>query len=314
MTARTSRAASGILALCGAGLALTACGDSTGVSQGSLSILLTDAPGDFHQAIVTIDRIELAGQGDSEDGPGTVLTDTPVTTDLLTLSNDVITLVEDFTLPTGTYAQLRFIISEACIVVEGEGEETSTYASSGFDECGPADGPLQMPSFSQTGIKVNLPGGAVSITGEQKILVIDFDVSESFGHVAGGSGMWVMSPVLRATDLGLTASIAITASLADGVTLPDVGGPVTLADFVVEAEDSGGGSEGSVPLTDGDGDGVFEATLQFLDPAEGPFSIWLANADVDVVTDPPTPVSVPVSSGAESSQALEITSAEASGG
>lgn len=69
-----------------------------------------------------------------------------------------------------------------------------------------------------------------------------------------------------------------------------------------------------MPLTDADNDGVFEATLQFLDPSEGPFSINIAHDDIDVTTDPASPISVAVSSGSESSQSIVVTSATLSTG
>lgn len=69
-----------------------------------------------------------------------MLLDTPFTTDLLTLSNDIATLVEDETVPGGTYSQIRFIIPEACIGVEQADETELVYASGDLDECGPKDG------------------------------------------------------------------------------------------------------------------------------------------------------------------------------
>jgi hypothetical protein len=57
-----------------------------------------------------------------------------------------------------------------------------------------------MPSLAQSGLKVDLPGGAIRIEGDQRILLVDFDVAQSLGHVAGGYGRWVMHPVVHATD------------------------------------------------------------------------------------------------------------------
>ena len=111
---------------------IAACDDSTDVGDpGTLSLLLTDAPGDFTQAIVTIKRIELVG-----DGQPLVLEDVPFTTDLLMLSNDVASLLEDETIPGGTYSELRFIIPEACIGIEQSDGSEAIYASSGFADCG----------------------------------------------------------------------------------------------------------------------------------------------------------------------------------
>jgi hypothetical protein len=92
-----------------AALLLGGCDSGDPEGPGSLSILLTDAPGDVEQAIVTIDRIEIVG---GSGGPR-VLRDTPWTGDLALLTNEFVTLVDDYVLPQGSYAQLRFVISEA---------------------------------------------------------------------------------------------------------------------------------------------------------------------------------------------------------
>jgi hypothetical protein len=77
---------------------------------------------------------------------------------------------------------------------------------------------------------------------ETTILVIDFDVSESFGHEAGKSGKWVMHPVIHATELLTSGAITGAISLADGVSVPDCGGaPRDLSLFVPWAEDADGG-------------------------------------------------------------------------
>jgi len=87
--------------------------------------------------------------------------------------------------------------------VEGEAGATTIYASSpdyaGLPAGAVVGGTLVMPSLAQSGLKVNLPDDAVVI-GEDEVvtLVVDFDVAQSFGQMAGGSGSWVMTPVLHA--------------------------------------------------------------------------------------------------------------------
>lgn len=61
------------------------------------------------------------------------------------------------------------------------------------------DGVLQTPSFDQSGLKVNLPQGELELEGESTTWLVDFDVAESFGQEAGGSGQWVMNPVITGT-------------------------------------------------------------------------------------------------------------------
>jgi hypothetical protein len=94
-------------------------------------------------------------------------------------------------------------------------------------------GELQMPSLAQSGLKVDLPGGAIRIEGDQRILLVDFDVAQSLGHVAGGSGRWVMHPVVHATDLVASGTLTATLRPAQGVALPLITGhQVTLGEFI----------------------------------------------------------------------------------
>ncbi len=200
-------------------LALGAC-DSTGPDgAGSMSILMTDAPGDVNQAVVTIERIEIVGGS----GGHLVLRDTPWTGDLTELTNEFVTLVDGAVLPQGHYSQLRFVISEACIGVEAADGPNEVYASdeSFFAECdGTATGDLQMPSLAQTGIKVIFQG-AIDVGSDQMIVLIDFDVSQSFGKLAGGSGQWVMDPTIHGVEITFSGTVNLTVELASGVTLPD---------------------------------------------------------------------------------------------
>jgi len=177
------------------------CDSPTALRTGQISLLLTDAPGDIVKAVVTIEQVYLQGAGD--ESPRTVLRDEPLTVDLLTLADVTMDLVDGLEIRAGTYGQLRFVISGAYIEVEGATEtETMIYASSpaysGLPDGAAVDGALQMPSFAQTGLKVNLPGDAIVVVADDHVtLVVDFDVSQSFGQQAGASGMWVMTPVLN---------------------------------------------------------------------------------------------------------------------
>jgi len=172
----------------------TACGEPATVNTSGnarVTVLLTDDPGDVLEAWVTIDEIYLQGDGRS------VLLDEPVSANLVALVDETMTLLQDVVVPAGTYAALRFVISGACILVEGE-TETTVYSTSPEYECpaeGDATGTLVAPSFDASGLKVNFPESLVLDEGETTFLV-DFDVAESFGQQAGQSGMWVMHPVI----------------------------------------------------------------------------------------------------------------------
>jgi hypothetical protein len=286
--------------------ALGACSDSTGVGPGKISILLTDAPGDVKAAVVTISEIYLQGSD------RVVLRDEPVTIDLLTLANSTALLVDEATVPAGTYSQLRFVITDAYIEVENGDGTTNIYASSpsysGLPSGARVAGELQMPSLAQSGLKVDLPGGAVRIEGDQRILLVDFDVAQSFGHIAGGSGRWVMHPVVHATDFVATGTLTATLRPAQGVTLPTVNNHlVSLGEFKAALSNSAGSRE-ELPMTDANGDGVYEAIFRFLVP--GAYSLDLvAPSTINFVTTPARPLAVQVGSGATGTSDFTLTSA-----
>ena len=193
-----SRLPGGLLAIALA--ALAGCGDGAGPGgTTAVSLKLTDAPGDVQHAFVTITEINLTGEGGK-----VVLRDTPYTADLLTLAGTTADLVTDADVPSGTYAQLRFVISGACIAVENESGGSDIYTTDGYDSApcgGPATGVLQAPSYAQSGLKVVLDEGALAIVGPQKILLVDFDVEQSFGQLAGQAGTWVMHPVVTGGEI-----------------------------------------------------------------------------------------------------------------
>lgn len=292
-------------------LSAAACTESTNSGEpGRLSILLTDAPGDFVHAVVTIDQIYLQpGEGDAGR---IVLRDEDVTTDLLTLANSTASLVSEAVVPAGSYTQLRFVISGAYIEVENPDGTTSIYATSpnyaGLPAGADVDGELQMPSFAQSGLKVKLPGDAMNIAGGDKILLVDFDVSRSFGRAAGSSGRWVMTPVLEATEFTMTSNLTVTVTKADTVTFPQINAaPVTLAGFQAVLK-TAAGSEEALALTDANSDGVFEAPFRFLAPGAYTLDLRAPSDSIVFTTNPTRPVAVTVGSGAQT-QALVVTSA-----
>ena len=300
--ARWSAAAIGFLALG----TIASCGGDTTSSAGpaKLSVLLTDAPGDVKAAVVTISEIDLQGSHGS-----TVLMNTAVTTDLLTLAGTTASLVSSAVVPAGTYAQLRFVITGAYVEVDNGDGTSSIYASSpdyaGLPSGAHVTGMLEMPSFGQSGLKVNLPASDATLTNGEKIVLVDFDVSQSFGHAAGQSGKWVMHPVVKATDFEVTGGLTVDVTLDPAVTMPMVNGSaLTLADFdaVLTASDN---STHQVALTDA-GSGTFEAKFPFLAP--GSYSLtFTAPAGVTFTTNPAVPATVTVTTGNDATTSFTVT-------
>ena len=278
--------------------------DTTG--PGTLRLLLTDAPGDFLTAVVTIDEIYLQSDGGDDDPEESrlLLRDESVTVDLLTLQNEVLALVDDEEIPEGTYRQLRLVISGGYIEVEDEDGGSTIYASSddyAADQGVVAGGRLQMPSYATSGLKIDLPNDLARIDGdEQTIVLIDFDVAESFGRAAGNSGMWVMRPVVRANDLAFTGGYDVTLALADDVELPE---GVTLADFSVELDKDGE----TILVPFADTEGVYIAGLRYLVPGVYPVAV-VAPEGYAITTDLDLPFDLSILSGESGEATLTITS------
>lgn len=202
-----------------AGLVLGACDDG-GPETGRLVINLTDAPGNLDAAWVSVREVVLFGAEGDESVEGRVVL-APMTTeyiDLLKLTNGDVMKLVDATVTTGIYSELRLVIDEA-YVVTGDGEVFAT-AGAVLPDGVVADGVLRCPSCSSSGFKVKLMDGGLDVQDNARV-TIDFDVNQSFGHLAGQSGAWIMHPVLRATSTTtLLATIEGTVTLADGAVLP----------------------------------------------------------------------------------------------
>lgn len=297
-------------------LALLACQDSSptaptqsttriGTGKG-FTLLLTDAPGDFQSAVVTISQITLQGSGG-----GVPLLQQPFTGDLLDLQNEVATLVQGMDIPAGSYSQLRLVLSGAYIAVETT-EGTRVYASSpdypGLPAGTHVDGTLRMPSMGTSGLKIQLPGGQLDIGDGEKIVMIDFDAANSFGHQAGKSGQWVMHPVVKATDVTFGGNLLAQLQLGSDVTLPQVDSQdVTLGDFTAVLTPVGGGASQQLTLTP-DSTGVYGALFKGLVPGDYSLS-FTGPAGLLVTFSPEIPVTVTVNQRETTTEMVTLASA-----
>jgi hypothetical protein len=300
-------------------LAVTsACSDSaptmpSGSATGQLNLRLKDAPGDVKTAVVTISQIYLQGT----DGGRVVLRSDPFTTDLRQLTDTSAVVLQDVQLKAGSYSQLRFVISGAYIEIDN-GDGTSTvYASSpayaGLPQGVTPDGQLQMPSLGTSGLKVNLPGDQFMVPEDGVVSVlVDFDVSQSFGHVAGNSGKWVMHPVVNATSVEFGTGFVATLQLGTGVTLPVINNQqLTLADFTLTLESTAnpGVVIKSAPFTGPAADGSFRASLGFVSAGSYLVNIVAPAGLTTFTTDPAVPFAYTASAGPASVVAFTVTAA-----
>jgi hypothetical protein len=297
---KRSRSAVLLPVLLGA-LALGGCESSTTANHARLTLKLTDAPGDLAEAHVQIRSIYMQGSSGEGDARGrVVLYEGDETFDLLTLTGGrTVDLVQDLVVPAGTYSQLRLVVGDATIRTR-DGDTYST-----------TDGTLHCPSCSSSGLKVKLPGGRVTLDNGSNIVLLDFDVSQSFGRQAGRSGRWVMSPVIIATDFEASGAIRGEVALQD-VSLPiscggrTMGQDSVLAAFVPQA------TSGEITVS-----GITQPNGAYVIGAAAPGSYTLGyaaqvtydNGDRLSFTAAPSTPSVEVGSGGAASADYTITAA-----
>lgn len=270
-----------LLGLSMAVMSLGACGDSLGVPQtATIRVLLTDAPADYiGEAFVDIGAVELlpSDGGDrivlSEDG-----TDGPV--NLLDLQGLATEVLADMEIPVGTYHQLRLFVESASV----------TLADGYLFNDGSAASVLRVPSGAQTGIKLNLRSGdpddgdaeGVEIRAGETILVVDFDVSQSFriqGNPSTPAGIKSVSfrPTLRVVVQDLSGSISGVVSTA----LPNtpVEGLVVMAEMVDPGDAEEFQTQTATAMTDENG----AYSIFFVAP--GTYTVTVTTPD-GLITDP----------------------------
>lgn len=217
----------------------------------SITILLTDAPADYIGAAeVDIGRVELIPADESE-GPIVLTEDgTDGFVNLLDFQGDATTPIAEADIEPGTFAQLRLIVEAARVeLIEGyEFRDGSTEKD------------LFVPSGAQTGIKLNLHNaeddGPLEIVPGETVLVLDFDVSQSFvlrGNPETPAGVHGVNftPAIRVTAMDVAASISGTLTTEEeGLS---VEGLTVVAEPVDEGDVPGYQTETGTALTAEDG-------------------------------------------------------------
>lgn len=176
-----------------AGLA-TACSETTSPDSGAgtMEVRMHDAPGDYDEVNVFIERVEVNREEGDEGWQ--VIAEPNQTYDLLELVNGAYEVLGEEELEAGTYHQIRLIVRQEGTYVVENGEEVD----------------LTVPSGEQTGLKLNVD--AVIEPDTRYVLVLDFDADRSIVK-RGNSGMgYLLKPVIRANSLASTGTISGTAT------------------------------------------------------------------------------------------------------
>ncbi|HSR41874.1 MAG TPA: DUF4382 domain-containing protein, partial [Longimicrobiales bacterium] len=144
----------------------------------TLSVFLTDAPGDLSRAWIRVDDVVLVGERDTVsllDAPSELI-------ELTGLAAGTGTLVDAIPVDAGTFTGLRFVVGGAVLETAGaagEIEGVFTFEAE-HPEGEEATGALLCPGCGGPGLEVRLPE-PLSVGQGANGVVLDLDVTRSFG-------------------------------------------------------------------------------------------------------------------------------------
>ena len=160
---------------------------SSSDESGTFRVIMHDAPGDYQEVWVDIQRVEVNNEEDAEEGWVTI-SEPEQRYDLLELINGAHEVLGEEELEAGTYRQIRLILGDDNeLVMDGDSYE------------------LDVPSGQQTGIKLNID--AEIEPGITYTLLLDFDAKRSIVK-RGQTQQYSLKPVIKATNEAVTGNIA----------------------------------------------------------------------------------------------------------
>lgn len=170
-------------------LIFVGCGTGSNSGSGSMTVEMTDAPIDSASAVnVYIERVEVNKEGSSEGW--VTLSEPQQEYDLLELTNGATTVIGSAELESGTYQQIRLILSQDGHSVEIDGNIYDMF----------------VPSGAQTGVKLNI--NAEIEEGIEYVLLLDFDASRSVVDAGQNSQRpYILKPVIKASEKAITGNI-----------------------------------------------------------------------------------------------------------
>lgn len=162
-------------------IGLTAC-QKSGSDKTTMSIKITDGPGNYDAIVLNIKEINVKTSG----GDGT-LDVGDKSFDILKFRNGRDTLIASQTIPSGTLKEVRLVL-----------EDTGNYVVVGgvrYD--------LTTPSGQSSGIKLKVQEDLLD--GVAYTLLLDFDAAKSI--VLTGNGKYILKPVIRAIPNAVSGAI-----------------------------------------------------------------------------------------------------------
>jgi len=247
------------------GSVLVACGGGGGSSNdfgaaagmGTLRLAMTDAPAcGYDHVYVTVNKIRVSQS--SGDTGWHDLPIAPQRIDLLNLTNGVLAELGSFTLPAGSYQQIRLVLADNTLANAVVLSDTTTEI------------PLTTPSAQQSGLKLQAHFEVPD--GQMADMVLDFDACKSIVK-AGKSGNYNLKPV-----------VAVIKRLVTGITgYVDVN--LLVNDIVVSTRDPDGNLRATVP------DSFGKFTLAYL-PENTNYTVVVTGRDLTTAAVTGVPVTL----------------------
>lgn len=212
-----------------ASILLGACSGGGGGSGGSgggtasLNLRATDAPfvhDIVQEATISVDRITIYHQADSDDGPAVLYEGAPIEMVLTDLRDGISQFLGEHELAAGTYRQIRLRVSHATLTLVNGNVYTTD------------DDTIHLSSQDTSGFKVFLDPPLVLTEGITAGLLLDFDLPKTFHPIPANDPLtanrYNLHPVIHAADITLTGGIEGTVTQDDGL-----GGFTPVADATV---------------------------------------------------------------------------------
>jgi hypothetical protein len=215
---------------------LAACGSSSTSNTARMNVRLVDSPAaSFTNVFLTIQDVQI-----QTDSGWKVLGTVNKTIDLLALQNGAFeTLALNAEIDPGHYGQMRLTLSTAQDAIQKVCFNNNVLPNlTGCED-------LTIPSGFQTGIKI--PVSFDLQAGTTYEIFIDMNATKSvFVHQAGGSGKYMLRPVVHAYDKLMTGSIK-------GRLTGDGGTPLNKVEVIAQTVSGGVPTFANSAVTDADG-------------------------------------------------------------
>lgn len=184
-------------------------GTGSPASVGGVRFLLTDAPACGYEAVyVTVEQVSVhqsSSAAPAAAGWAQLVLDTPQRIDLLTLVNGKQIELGQVSLPSGRYTQLRLVLAD---------NDAAHPLANAVVPDGGAETPLDTPSGSQSGIRINVdvdvaPGSVTDV-------LLDFNACKSLVE-RGKSGRYNLKPFITVLPGDAHSGAGVTGQIATGL-------------------------------------------------------------------------------------------------